>query len=129
MILCPWFKCESGLKKTDMHVVKQRAFYCRTHMQKSGEALAYARKSIWKSIKNKQWTYCISFMSKTCTIVWFFCFVLIRNFKPFCSFFISVTGLKTFTTILIPGTTVIKNSSSFSPSRLFRATRPFGREE
>ena len=27
-MLCPCFKCESGLKKTDMHMVRQIAFYC-----------------------------------------------------------------------------------------------------
>ena len=60
-----------------------------SHMQKSREALADARKSIRKRIENKQWTYCSSFMSKTWfyTLVpfsWSFCF-LIRNFISFCS--------------------------------------------
>ena len=27
-MLCLCFRCESGLKKTDMHVVRQTAFYC-----------------------------------------------------------------------------------------------------
>ena len=60
-------------------------------MQKSREALADSRKSIWKRIENKQWTYCSSFMSKTwfyslAPLFWFFCF-LIRNFNSFCSSF------------------------------------------
>ena len=33
------------------------------------------------------------------------------------------------TSMLIPGTTLIKNGSSFQPPRLFRATRLFRREE
>ena len=28
LMLCPYFKCEPGLRKTDMYVVRQAAFYC-----------------------------------------------------------------------------------------------------
>ena len=99
-------------------------------MQKSSEALADARKSIWKGIENKQWTYCSSFMSKTwfyslALLFWLFC-LLIRNFNSFCSSFYS---LKIFTTMLIPDNTLIKKGSSFPPPRLFWAPRLFGREE
>ena len=37
--------------------------------------------------------------------------------------------MKILTTMLIPATTLIRNSSSFPPPCLFRATRLFGREE
>ena len=98
------------------------AFYCF-----SLEALADARKSIQKRIANKQWTYCSSFMSKTwfysfAPLFWFFCF-LISNLIHFFFLFIAVTGLKILTTMLIPGTTVIKNGSPFPPPRLLRAPR------
>ena len=64
----------------------------------------------------------------SCTIFFIFYF-LITNFNSFCSFFITVTDLRILTNMLIPGTTLIKNGSSFPPPRLFRATRLFGREE
>ena len=74
-----------------------------------------------------------SFISKTwfyslVPFFWFFCF-LIRNFNSFCSFFITATGLRILTNMLIPCTMLIKNGSSFPPPRLFRETRLFGREE
>ena len=50
-MLCPCFKYESGLKKTDMHVVD---CILLPHMQKSREALADAHKRIRKRIENKQ---------------------------------------------------------------------------
>ena len=74
-MLCPCFKYESGLKKTDMHVVKVGNILL-PHIQKSREALADARKSIRKRVENKQWTYCSSFMSKTC-------FILLNHFFDF----------------------------------------------
>ena len=58
----------------------------------------------------------------SCTIFFIFYF-LIRNFNSFCSFFITVTDLRILTNMLIPGTTLIKNGSSFPPPRLFRAPR------
>ena len=93
-------------------------------MQKSREALADARKSIQKTMENKQWTYCSSFILKTWfySLVPFFCF-LIRNFHSFCSFLITVTDLRILTNMLMPGTTLIKHGSSFPPPRLFRAPR------
>ena len=118
------------------------------HMQKSREALADARRSIWKRIKNKQWTYCSSFIWKTWfySLVPFFCF-LIRSFNSFCSYFYYCNWPESFhhhaysrhqankewlifpTTTPFLGTTLIKNGSSFPSPRLFRATRLFGREE
>ena len=102
-------------------------------MQKSREALADGRKSIWKRIENKQWTYCSSFTSKTWfySLVPFYCcccfFFLIKNFIiHFFLIFITVTDLKILTTMLIPGMTLIKNGSSFPSPRLLRATRLFG---
>ena len=59
-------------------------------------------------------------------------FILITFFETlihFVLFFITVTDLGILTNMLIPGTTLIKNGSSFPPPRLFRATRLFGREE
>ena len=43
--------------------------------------------------------------------------------------FSTETGVKILTTVLIPGTTLIKNGSSLPPPRLFWATRLFGSEE
>ena len=120
-------------------------------MQKLREALPDARKSIRKRIENKQWTYCSSFMSKTwfyslAPLFWFFCF-LIRNFNSFCSSFYYCNWPENShhhaysrhhankewlifpATTFIPGTTLIKNGSSFPPPRLFRATSLFGSEE
>ena len=104
-------------------------------MQKSREALADGRKSIWKRIENKQWTYCSSFMSKTwfyslAPLFLFFCF-LIRNFNSFCSFFYycnwpenshqhaysrhhaNKEWLISPTTTLIPGNTSIREGRVF----------------
>ena len=110
------------------------------HMQKSGEALAAGRKSIWKRIENKQWTCCSSFMSKT----WFYflipfsCFLvcfLIRNFNSFCSYFYYCNWPENFhhhaysrhyankewiifsTTTLIPGNTSIRERRVFVVSK------------
>ena len=58
------------------------------HMQKS--------RKIQKRIENKQWTYCCSSMSQTCTIFFIFCFVIIRNFNSFCSFFYYCNWPETF---------------------------------
>ena len=96
-------------------------------MQKLREALPDARKSIRKRIENKQWTYCSSFMSKTwfyslVPFFWFFVFQL-ETLIHFVLLFITVTDLKILTTMLILGTTQIKNGSSFPPPRLFRARR------
>ena len=114
-MLCPW------------HARGEVDNILLPHMQKSREALADARKSIRKRIENKQWTYCSSFMSKTwfyslAPLSWFFCF-LIRNLIHFVLLFITVTGVKILTTMLIPGTTLIKNGSSFPLPRLLRAPR------
>ena len=48
---------------------------------------------------------------------------MIRNLIYFFLLFIAVTGVKILTTMLIPGTTLIKNGSSFLPLRLLRAPR------
>ena len=60
-------------------------------------------------------------------------FILLYHFLIFLFFnwtlihfvllFITVTALKILTTMLIPGTTLIKNGSSFPPPRLLRAPR------
>ena len=68
-----------------------------------------------------------SFMSKTwfyslAPLFWFYCF-LIRTLIYFVLLFINVAGVKTLTTMLIPGTTLIKNGSSFPLPRLLRAPR------
>ena len=57
-------------------------------MEKPPEGWADARKSIRKTIENKKWTYCSSFMSNTwlALLFWFFYF-LIRNFNSFFSYF------------------------------------------
>ena len=126
-MLCSCFKCESGLKKTKMHVVRQTAFYCCTF--KNPAKLWLMHKSIRKRIKtNNKHTVAVLCLRHV-PFLWFFCFVIIRNFNSFCSSFITVTGLKILTTMLIPGTMLIKNGSSFPPPRLFRAPRLFGREE
>ena len=52
-----------------------------------------------------------------------FLYFLIRNLIHFFLFFIAVTGLKILTTMLIPGTTLIKSGSSFPPPGLLRAPR------
>ena len=118
-------------------------------MQKSRDALADALKSIRKRIENKQWAHCSSFMLKTwfyslVPFFWFFCF-LIRNFNSFCSSFYYCNWPENShhhaysrhhsnkewlifpTTMLIPGTMLIKSGSSFPPPHLFQATRLFGR--
>ena len=106
------------------------------------------QKFLLKIIKNKQWTYCSSFMSQTWFyfLVPFFCFS-IRKFNSSCSFYYYCNWPENSphhaysrhhankewlifpATTLIPGTTLIKNGSSFPPPRFFRATRLFGREE
>ena len=53
-MLCPCSKYESGLTKTDMHVVKV-GNNLLPHMQKSRKASANAGKSIRKRIENKEW--------------------------------------------------------------------------
>ena len=81
-----------------------------------------------------------------CTIFLIFCFS-IRNFNSFCSSFYYRNWPENShhhaysmqhpnkkrpifsTNMLIPGTTLIKNGSSFPPPRLFRATHLFWREE
>ena len=122
-----------------------------SHMQKPCKALADGRKSVWKRIESKQWTYFGSFMSKTwlCFLVPFYCFFcfLIRNFNWFCSYFYHCNWPENFhhhayprlhanhkwlifpATMLIPGAALTESGSSFPPPLLFRATRLFGREE
>ena len=65
----------------------------------------------------------------SCTIFWFFCFFWFKTLFHFVLLFVTVTGLKVLTTMLIPGTTLIKNGSSFPPPCLLRAAGLFGREE
>ena len=56
-MLSPCFKYESGLQKTDMHVVSRSILL--PHMQKSQEALADASKSIRKRTENNEHTVAV----------------------------------------------------------------------
>ena len=130
-MLCPCFNYESGCEKTDTHVVSRQ--HSIAACAKINRSFGWCTKSIRTIIESKQWTYCSSFMSKTwfyslAPLFWFYCF-LIRTLIYFVLLFINVAGVKTLTTMLIPGTTLIKNGSYFSPPHLFRATSLFGREE
>ena len=42
-MLCPCFKCESGLTKADMDVVRLRAFYCHTCKNPAKICLMHAK--------------------------------------------------------------------------------------
>ena len=101
-------------------------------MQKSREALADARRSIWKRIKNKQWTYCSSFIWETWfySLVPFFCF-LIRSFNSFCSYFYYCNWPESFhhhaysrhhankEWLIFPFTKLIPGSTSIREGRVF----------
>ena len=129
-MLCPCFKYESGLKKTDMHVVRQTSFYC--HICKSCAKLWLMHSKVFKreskTMNILQQFYVRDIILLSCNTFLFFCF-LIRNFNLFCSSFYSCNWPKNSTTMFISGTTLIKNGLSFPPPRLFRATRLLGREE
>ena len=126
-MLCPCFKYESSLKKTNMLVGRQTTFCCCTcknHAKLWLMTQKYSKENQKQTVNILQQFYVKDMILFASTIFKnLFCFVLIRNFNHFVLLFITVTGLKISTTMLIPGTTLFKSGSSFPPPQLFRAPR------
>ena len=129
-MFCPCFKYESGLKKNKQTRGKVDNILL-PHKQKSHEALADTNNEHTVGVLCQRHDFIVLYH-----FLYFFGF-LVRNLKSFCSSFhycnwpensshhafsrhhINYEWLIFRTTTLIPGTTLIKNDSSFSPPRLF----------
>ena len=85
-------------------------------MQKSREALADTNNEHTVGVLCQRHDFILFYH-----FFYFFCFLL-ETLIHFVLLFITVTGLKILATMLIPGTILIKNGSSFPPPRLFRET-------
>ena len=58
-MLCPCFKCESGLKKTNMHVVRQTTFCCGTCKNPAKLSLMHAKVFERESKSNNEHTVAV----------------------------------------------------------------------
>ena len=118
-MLCPCCKYYSGVRKTGMQVVRQTTFYCPKCKNHAKLWLLHAKAFERESKTNNEHTVAVLCQRHD--------FILLHHFFDFLIhfvlLFITVTGVKILTTMLIPGTTLIKNGSSFPPPRLLRAPR------
>ena len=63
---CACFKCKLGLKKTEIHVVRQTAFYCRTCKNLAKLWLMHAK--VFERESKANYEHNVAILSKICTI-------------------------------------------------------------